>query len=44
MLGHIGINVPDLVRTGQTLAGDLPADLLGPVETVKDWELVSPGH
>lgn len=37
-------NWPHLVRTGQTLAGDLPADLLGPVATVKDWELVSPGH
>jgi 2,4-dienoyl-CoA reductase-like NADH-dependent reductase (Old Yellow Enzyme family) len=37
-------NWPHLVRTGQPLAGDLPADLFGPVATVKDWELVSPGH
>jgi 2,4-dienoyl-CoA reductase-like NADH-dependent reductase (Old Yellow Enzyme family) len=34
-------NWPHLVRTGQTLAGDLPADVFGPVANVKDWELVS---
>jgi 2,4-dienoyl-CoA reductase-like NADH-dependent reductase (Old Yellow Enzyme family) len=37
-------NWPHLVRTGQTLAGDLPADLFGPVANVKDWELVSPDN
>jgi 2,4-dienoyl-CoA reductase-like NADH-dependent reductase (Old Yellow Enzyme family) len=37
-------NWPHLVRAGRPLAGDLPADLFGPVATVKDWELVSPGH
>jgi 2,4-dienoyl-CoA reductase-like NADH-dependent reductase (Old Yellow Enzyme family) len=35
-------NWPHLVRTGQPLAGDLPADLFGPVATIKDWELVGP--
>jgi 2,4-dienoyl-CoA reductase-like NADH-dependent reductase (Old Yellow Enzyme family) len=34
-------NWPHLVRTGQTLAGDLPADVFGSVANVKDWELVS---
>jgi 2,4-dienoyl-CoA reductase-like NADH-dependent reductase (Old Yellow Enzyme family) len=29
---------PWRVRTGQPLSPDLPADLLGPVATVKDWE------
>ncbi|MCV7331421.1 hypothetical protein H7J81_15050 [Mycobacterium cookii] len=29
---------PRRVRTGQPLSPDLPADLLGPVATVKDWE------
>lgn len=33
---------PHLVRTGQSLAGDIPADLLGPVATIKDWELAEP--
>jgi 2,4-dienoyl-CoA reductase-like NADH-dependent reductase (Old Yellow Enzyme family)/uncharacterized membrane protein YdjX (TVP38/TMEM64 family) len=35
-------NWPHLVRTGQEVAGDLPAGLLGPLATIKDWELVSP--
>ncbi len=35
-------NWPKLVRAGHTLAGDLPADLFGPVANIKDWELVSP--
>lgn len=30
---------PRRVLTGQPLAPDLPADLLGPVATVKDWEV-----
>nr|WP_281253297.1 hypothetical protein [Mycobacterium numidiamassiliense] len=30
---------PRRVRTDQPLAPDLPAALLGPVATVKDWEL-----
>lgn len=30
---------PHRVLTGQPLAPDLPADLLGPVATVKDWEV-----
>jgi 2,4-dienoyl-CoA reductase-like NADH-dependent reductase (Old Yellow Enzyme family) len=37
-------NWPHLVRTGQQLAGDLPADLFGPVASIKDWELVSPDN
>jgi 2,4-dienoyl-CoA reductase-like NADH-dependent reductase (Old Yellow Enzyme family) len=37
-------NWPHLVRTGQKLAGDLPADLFGPVASIKDWELVSPDN
>jgi 2,4-dienoyl-CoA reductase-like NADH-dependent reductase (Old Yellow Enzyme family) len=37
-------NWPHLVRMGQTLAGDLPADLFGPVANLKDWELVSPDN
>jgi 2,4-dienoyl-CoA reductase-like NADH-dependent reductase (Old Yellow Enzyme family) len=36
-------NWPHLVRTGQVLAGDIPADLFGPVADIKDWELLSPG-
>jgi 2,4-dienoyl-CoA reductase-like NADH-dependent reductase (Old Yellow Enzyme family) len=35
-------NWPHLVRTGQQVAGDLPAGVLGPLATIKDWELVSP--
>jgi 2,4-dienoyl-CoA reductase-like NADH-dependent reductase (Old Yellow Enzyme family) len=41
---------PHRVRTGQPLSPDLPADLLGPVATVKDWEIADtpnmsrPGH
>jgi 2,4-dienoyl-CoA reductase-like NADH-dependent reductase (Old Yellow Enzyme family) len=30
---------PRRVRTGQPLSPDLPADLFGPVATVKDWEV-----
>lgn len=37
-------NWPHLVRTGQKLAGDLPADLFGPVASIKDWELISPDN
>jgi 2,4-dienoyl-CoA reductase-like NADH-dependent reductase (Old Yellow Enzyme family) len=37
-------NWPHLVRTGQKLAGDLPADLFGPFASIKDWELVSPDN
>jgi 2,4-dienoyl-CoA reductase-like NADH-dependent reductase (Old Yellow Enzyme family) len=37
-------NWPQLVRTGQPLAGDVRADLFGPVATVNDWELASPGN
>jgi 2,4-dienoyl-CoA reductase-like NADH-dependent reductase (Old Yellow Enzyme family) len=36
-------NWPHLVRAGQALAGDIPADLFGPVADIKDWELLSPG-
>jgi 2,4-dienoyl-CoA reductase-like NADH-dependent reductase (Old Yellow Enzyme family) len=32
-------NWPHRVRTGQPLAGDVPADVFGPVATLKDWEL-----
>jgi 2,4-dienoyl-CoA reductase-like NADH-dependent reductase (Old Yellow Enzyme family) len=35
-------NWPQLVRTGQPLAGDVPADVFGPVANLKDWELVGP--
>ena len=35
-------NWPHLVRAGRTLAGDVPADLFGPVADIKDWELVTP--
>jgi 2,4-dienoyl-CoA reductase-like NADH-dependent reductase (Old Yellow Enzyme family) len=37
-------NWPHLVRSGQKLAGDVPADIFGPVANVKDWELVSPDN
>lgn len=30
---------PHRVRTGQPLSADLPADLFGPLATVKDWEV-----
>lgn len=33
---------PRRVRTGQPLSPDLPADLFGPVATVKDWEVAGP--
>lgn len=32
-------NWPHRVRTGQPLSADLPADLFGPLATVKDWEV-----
>jgi 2,4-dienoyl-CoA reductase-like NADH-dependent reductase (Old Yellow Enzyme family) len=32
-------NWPHRVRTGQPLAGDVPADVFGPVANLKDWEL-----
>ncbi|GAB7066547.1 NADH:flavin oxidoreductase [Mycobacterium hodleri] len=31
---------PHRVRTGQPLSADLPADLFGPLATVKDWEVI----
>ncbi|MFE7423356.1 NADH:flavin oxidoreductase [Rhodococcus sp. NPDC057529] len=31
-------NWPQRVRDGQPLASDLPADILGPLATIKDWE------
>ncbi len=31
-------NWPQRVRDGQPLAGDFPADVLGPLATIKDWE------
>lgn len=37
-------NWPHLVRSGQPLAGDVPADVFGPVANIKDWELVSPDN
>lgn len=37
-------NWPHLVRTGRQLAGDVPAELFGPVANIKDWELVSPDN
>jgi 2,4-dienoyl-CoA reductase-like NADH-dependent reductase (Old Yellow Enzyme family) len=35
---------PRRVRTGQPLSPDLPADLFGPVATVKDWEVAGAGN
>ncbi|CPR12823.1 NADH:flavin oxidoreductase [Mycobacterium bohemicum DSM 44277] len=32
---------PRRVRTGQPLSPDVPADLFGPVATVKDWEVAA---
>jgi 2,4-dienoyl-CoA reductase-like NADH-dependent reductase (Old Yellow Enzyme family) len=32
---------PRRVQTNQAISPDLPADLLGPVATVKDWELAA---
>jgi 2,4-dienoyl-CoA reductase-like NADH-dependent reductase (Old Yellow Enzyme family) len=35
---------PRRVQTGQPLSPDLPADLFGPVATVKDWEVADTSH
>lgn len=37
-------NWPDLVRAAQTLAGDIPAGLFGPVADIKDLETGRPGR
>ncbi|GAB1814495.1 hypothetical protein MUNTM_35340 [Mycobacterium sp. MUNTM1] len=35
---------PHRVHTGQPLSPDLPADLLGPLATIKDWEVADTPH
>jgi 2,4-dienoyl-CoA reductase-like NADH-dependent reductase (Old Yellow Enzyme family) len=33
---------PHRVRAGQPLSRDVPADVLGPIANLKDWELANP--